>query len=141
MLTLEARALGQKEPIVPEWSAPLPPELDGAPSIPLRDLIAAVVRTEVRAFEQRQREGRLLRVLTPDQVREGAARGKIDSGGRDLHQPVDEDAAVATALQAFEDGLYLVLVDDAEVRELEAPVRLRPDSRLLFLRLSLLAGG
>ena len=141
MLTVEARALGQKEAIVPEWSVALPPELDGKEAVTLRELIAAVVRAEVRAFQQRQREGRLLRVLTPEQVREGAARGKIDSGGRDLNQPVDEESAVTTALQAFEDGLYLALVDGAEVRELDAPVTLGPDSRLLFLRLSPLAGG
>jgi hypothetical protein len=141
MLTIDARAVGQKRALVPEWSVPLPPELENGAGTTLRDLITAVVRTEVRAFKERQREARLVQVLTPEQIRQGETRGKIDSGGRDLKQPVDEDGAVRTALQAFEDGIYLVLVDDAEQRELDAPVRLRPDSRLLFLRLSLLAGG
>jgi hypothetical protein len=141
MLTIEARAVGQKKALVPEWSVPLPPELENGSGATLRDLITAVVRTEVRAFKERQREARLVQVLTSEQIGQGAVRGKIDSGGRDLKQPVDEDAAIRTALQAFEDGIYLVLVDDAEQRELDAPVRLRPDSRLLFLRLSLLAGG
>jgi hypothetical protein len=62
-------------------------------------------------------------------------------GGRDLDQKVDADEAVATALEAFEDGLYLVVVDGQELRNLDAQVFLQPDSRVAFVRLTLLAGG
>jgi len=65
----------------------------------------------------------------------------VDMGGHDLQPEVDEEAAVAAALQAFQDGLYLVILDGEEQKELERPVRLRAESRLTFLRLTLLAGG
>ena len=58
-----------------------------------------------------------------------------------LDQQVDENEAVKTALQAFEDGIYLVLVDGIEQRSLDAVVPVSSESRVLFLRLSLLAGG
>jgi hypothetical protein len=49
--------------------------------------------------------------------------------------------AVATALQAFEDGIFLVVIDEQEQRTLDQEVFVQPDSRLTFIRLSMLAGG
>lgn len=142
MITIDARALGKRQALVPAWSIPFPPEwpAEGAP-VTLRELIARVVRSEVEAFRQRQEERRLLRVLTAAEVADGEARGKIASGGSDLLQEVDAEAAVTTALQAFEDGLYLVLIDGDEARELDRELFVRPESRITFLRLALLAGG
>jgi hypothetical protein len=54
---------------------------------------------------------------------------------------VDDDVAVAVALQAFEDGLYFVFLDGQQQEDLDAEVRLRPDSTLTFIRLVALAGG
>jgi len=142
MLTIEARALGRKKPLVPEWSVPVPPAAAGGDgALTLRELIAGIVRQEVQAFRGRQEARRFLRVLSPEEIEEGAARGKVDMGGHDLQPEVDEEAAVAAALQAFQDGLYLVILDGEEQKELERPVRLRAESRLTFLRLTLLAGG
>lgn len=141
MLTLEARAIGRKQPLVPEWTVPLPPQIEAGDPLTLRDLLTAVVRSEVSAFKTRQSERRLLQVLTPEQIEKGAARGRIHSGGSDLHQQVNEDEAIRVALQAFEDGIYLVLLDGVEQRLLDAPVRVTTECRLLFLRLTLLAGG
>jgi len=83
----------------------------------------------------------MVQVLSAKEIEAGAARGKVDSGGRDLNQEVDEEEAVGVALQAFEDGLYLVIIDDREYRELDAEVFLQPESRITFLRLIMLAGG
>ena len=83
----------------------------------------------------------MLRVLTERQIAEGLEAGAIRSGDSEAATDVDEDAAVATALLAFEDGLYSVLVDDEPVESLEAAITVRPDMRLLFLRLVALAGG
>jgi hypothetical protein len=144
MITLEARALGRKTPLSPQWSIPAPAldRAEGAEPLTLRALIAGIVRDEVHAFTERQEQRRLLNVLTEQQIQEAAARGKVDMGGRaEELAPADEEGAVATALQAFEDGLYLTLIDGVEYRDLDAPVRLAPDSRITFLRLTMLAGG
>ena len=54
---------------------------------------------------------------------------------------MDAEAAVGAALQGFEDGLYLVIVDGVEQRSLDSQVYLTADSRLVFLRLTFLAGA
>ena len=82
-----------------------------------------------------------MRVLSTQEIDQGAARGKVDSGGRQLHQSVDEGSAIATALQAFEDGLYLVILDGREHRDLDEQIFPGPDSHLTFLRLVMLAGA
>jgi hypothetical protein len=140
MITISGKALGRKKPLFADWSIPLPPDA-GDGGLTLRDLIGRVVRAEVDAFRTRQQERALFRALTARQIEEGAARGKVEMGGRDLAQEVDADEAVAVALQAFEDGLYLVAVDGQEQRSLDVPVRLNDDSRVAFIRLTLLAGG
>ena len=142
MVTISGKAVGRKKPLFADYSIAFPPDLKGdGDNITLRDLIARVVRTEVAAFKHRQAERRLIHALTAKQIDEGADKGKIAMGGSDLKQEVDEDAAVGTALQAFEDGLYLVIVDGEEHKELDREVYLQPDSRVAFLRLTLLAGG
>jgi hypothetical protein len=141
MLTLSGKALGRKKPLFADWSIPLPPELAGE-GVTLREVISRIVREEVASFEQRQAERGLVRVLTARQIETGVQKGKIDMGGRDEPpQPVDPGAAVRTALQAFEDGLFLVVIDGTEHRSLDQQVFLQPDSRITFVRLVLLAGG
>ena len=82
-----------------------------------------------------------MRVLSNAEIADGAARGKVDPGGRSPTGPVDEDAAIGAALQGFEDGLYLVILDGVEQRSLDAQIYPKPDSRLVFLRLTFLAGA
>ncbi len=142
MLTLSARAAGRRRPLVPDWQIPWPPDdASAGEPLTLRQLITRIVQHEVAAFRQRQEERKLVRILTDKEIAAGLEKGRVDPGGRDLGQVVDADAAVATALQAFEDGLYLVFLDEVEQRELDRQVYVRPDSRLVFVRLVLLAGG
>jgi hypothetical protein len=141
MLTVSATAIGRKRPIVADFSVPVPDGLATGQTLLLRDVIEHVVRAEVAAFRDRQAERRLFRALTAKQIEEGLAAGKVTAGGSDLDQAVDVDQAVATALEAFSDGLFLVVVDDAELQDLNAVVPLAESSRLTFIRLTMLAGG
>jgi hypothetical protein len=138
-LTIDARLLGQKRPLFSGWRLELAPG-DHA-SLSLRQLIGHVVAAEVRAFQRRQAERRLARVLSPEQIEQGLARGKVELGERDLDQQVDDAAAIAAALQAFEDGLYFVFVEGEQITALEAEIELRPETRVSFVRLVALAGG
>jgi hypothetical protein len=141
VLTIGAKAIGQKKPLFADWFVPLPPELHDS-SVTLRDVITRLVMGDVAAFKKRQSQRQLVRVLSARELEEGAEKGRITLGGSAVPpQAVDEDAAVATALQAFEDGLYLVVIDEQEQRSLDNQVFLRIDSRITFIRLTLLAGG
>lgn len=138
-LRIEAAVAGRRRAGTAEHTLAL--DLGPPTPIPLRALIEAVVRAEVAAFRERAEEQRFVRVLTERAVAEGAERGVIRSGGTEAATEVDTGEAVAAALLAFEDGLYKVILDDDPVDDLDAAVELRPDSKLLFLRLVALAGG
>ena len=144
MLTITGKALGRKKPLFEDFSIPLPPQLspggEGGETT-LRDLITHVVRGEVAAFKNRQEERKLIKALSASDIAKGATRGKIDMGGRDLEQNVDVEEAIGVALQAFEDGVYLVIVDGEEKRSLDAQIFIQPDSSVAFVRLVMLAGG
>ena len=144
-ITVAGRAVGSRRPLFADFSVPVPPAANGGDGgLTLRQLVARVVAAEVDAFRDRQDARRLDRVLSPTAIAQGIARGKVDPAAKPAavtDQTVDTDAAVAHAWQAFEDGIYLVLIDDVEHRDLDAQVYLRPDSRLTFIRLVFLAGA
>ena len=84
----------------------------------------------------------MFRTLTARQIEVGVEKGKIEMGGSEVPaQAVDDEQAVAVACQAFEDGMFLVVIDEQDYRELDREIHVRPDSRITFVRLSLLAGG
>jgi hypothetical protein len=139
-VTVKGKIIGQSRAPFPDWSVVLASPGDGTP-LTLRELLRRVVSAEVDAFRLRQEERRLTRVLTPAALAEAAVRGKVDLGGHDLNHAVDPEAAVAVALQAFEDGLYFVFVDEQHQQDLDRAVPLREQSEILFLRLIPLAGG
>jgi hypothetical protein len=140
---VETKIVGKKVRPLDGWSVPTPPPESGGgdSGLTLRQLITRVVRGEVDAFEERQRANRFLRVLSEREITARAVAGKIDSGGRAPSDPVDVDGAIAAALQGFEDGLYLVILDGTEQKKLDQRVYVKSDSRMVFLRLSFLAGA
>ena len=142
MLTISGKAVGQKKPLFADFSLPPPAELSESGGVTLRELLERIVREEVAAFRRRQRDRQVIRVLTSRQIAEAAERGKIEMGASEAEpQEVDEDAAVAAALTAFEDGLYFVVIDGDQHCELDRQLFLQPDSHLTFVRLTMLAGG
>ncbi len=99
MLSIEARALGRKRPLVPSWSVPAPAQAATGQGMSLRDLLEAVVRGEVQAFEEKRQARLFLRALSTKEIEDSAARGKVDMGGKeDQGQAADPDQAFATAL-------------------------------------------
>lgn len=143
-IVVQTRQLGSRRKLLEDWSCDLPPQDDagfGDGGLTLRELIERIVQREVKAFRDRQNRNRLVHVLSAHEIEAQAEKGRVLSGGSELAQTVDEEAAVATALQAFEDGLYIVILDEREQRDLGARVYLQEDSTLVFLRLTFLAGA
>jgi hypothetical protein len=140
--TVEGKVVGQKAPVFSDWHIELPPIEDNkGGSLRLRDLITSIVVKEVEAYRGRQQERKLARIMTKQEIKQGANVGRVDPGGRDLKQTVNTEEATATALQAFEDGLYFVFIDDVQQMNLDSEVSLKASSKVLFLRLTALVGG
>ncbi|MEO5887159.1 MAG: hypothetical protein ABIQ77_05790 [Anaerolineales bacterium] len=141
-LTVEGKVIGQKRPIFTDWHIELPPvEGNNGDRQKLRDLITSIVVKEVDAFITRQEERKLARVMSRQEIKQGMEHGKVESGERDLGQKVNTTNSIATALQAFEDGLYFVFIDEVQQIDLDSEVFLKANSKIVFLRLTALIGG
>jgi len=138
-IRVEAAVPGRRKAGTAEHALSLP--IAEGTVLALRDLLDAVVRGEVAAFRARAEENSLLRVLTEREIADGVEVGVVRSGAAEGSSDPNDDAAVETALLAFADGLFSVLVDDEPVESLDEEVTVSPQMRLLFLRLVALAGG
>jgi hypothetical protein len=132
---VEARVIGQPGEVVDRDHSALTGETT------LRALLVALVHDEVAAHDERRQAGRLLRVLTPADLAAGTTAGRITSGGLATPRAPEPEVAVARALEAFGDGLYLAVLDGAQLTDLDAPLTVTPTSRLRLVRLVALAGG
>ena len=143
-MLVATKALGSKKPLFADFSVPLPPGWDdgGDGGKTLRDVIEAVVRHEVGAFQKRQSDRQFLNALTAQEINDAVERGKVTMGQSDVDiQAVDVDQAIDSALVAFEDGIFLVVIDEQVYKSLDQTVFLNVDSCLTFVRLTLLSGG
>lgn len=107
----------------------------------LEELLQALVRAELAAFAERQRERSLLRVLTPTDLVRGVESGRYATEPRPQQQAPSYDDAWARAREAFEDGLYVVFLDEQQVESLDDTILVTADTRLRLVRLVALAGG
>jgi hypothetical protein len=141
-IMVEGKVAGQKRSLFTDWRIELPPvDENQGDHLKLRDLITLIVRKEVEAFQLRQEERKLAQVMSQQEIERSVVTGKVDPGEHDLQQHVIVDEAVGVALQAFEDGLYFVFVDDVQQTSLDSEVYLKTNSKVLFLRLTALVGG
>jgi hypothetical protein len=141
-IMVEGKVVDRKRSLFTGWRIELPPPNENqGDHLKLRDLITSIVMKEVEAFQLRQEESKLARVMSRQEIERSAISGKVDPGERDLQQQVHVEEAVAVALQAFEDGLYFVFVDEVQQTSLDSEVFLKTDSKVVFLRLTALVGG
>jgi hypothetical protein len=142
-ITVEARAAGQRAPLMTRVRVPLALPEDGG-GLCLRDVLVQVVRQEVQASRGWQEERLLLRVLTPNHIWQAAGGSKVVARGAGqvpLAGDLDEVATVVIALKAFVDGLYVVFLDGMQREDLDAKVFPTPENTLTIIRLVALAGA
>lgn len=110
------------------------------PIATVRQLLALIVEQQIDDFKRRNQDARFLRVLTERDVEAGLETGRVRSGAQEPDGRLpDMEQSIAAAMTAFQDGLYFVFVNDAQVESLEQAV---DDVRdVLFVRLTPLAGG
>jgi hypothetical protein len=139
---VSGRAVGSRRALFDDWSVPLnPDDFGGGEGLTLGELIEKIVHAEVQAYEQRREARRLDRVMSAAQIERGAAQGKVSPEGKNTPPAPNADEAVDVALQAFEDGLYLVAIDGREAKSLDETVFINAGSRVTFIRLVFLAGA
>lgn len=138
---VETKAIGTRADLVPRFEVPLPPGVNEHGTLRLRDLIALTVRAERLADERRRASQTIERVLTQRDLDHGLRAGAIRTGSRTTPAGPPTDQAIAAALEAFTDGLFLVALDGKQITDLDTPIAPRAGSTVTYLRLVALAGG
>ena len=117
----------------------LPFPLEDTPST-VRELIVQCVHTCVTQYNERVRRGESTVPLSSAQMDAMSETGKFAFGINYGQKEANEVSAVETALQAFEDGLFRVFLNNEELTDPNAPILLHENDRVIFIRLTMLAG-
>ena len=132
---VKVKALGKRKDVLPPRPYELP---EGISS--LRGLLTAFVEAEVDRYNSKDTEAPLLSCLTAEEIEAQSETGKVSFGRLWSDRKADKAKAVQTAIQAFDDGLVRVLMDDVELTELDTPLKIHEGAVFTFVRLTFLAG-
>ncbi len=117
----------------------LPFPLEHTPAT-VRELIVESVHTCVTQYNERVRRGESTFPLSDAQMDAMSETGKFAFGINYGQKEAQEATAVETALQAFEDGLFRLFLNSEELTDLNAPIQIQENDRLIFIRLTMLSG-
>jgi len=106
----------------------------------LKDLIQACVKSEVKKYNDNKTTINLISFLTPSAIQDQSETGKISFGDTENTQLADLEKSIATVLQGFVDGLFVVFIDEEEIKDLDQKINLEGEPPITFLRLSFLTG-
>ncbi|MGG1675743.1 hypothetical protein ACIFOT_08315 [Neobacillus sp. NRS-1170] len=108
----------------------------------LRELITQVVTENVETFNNKASnpETPLINFLSNSDIEQQAQAGKVGFQILYNDKKADLTRAIETAIQAFEDGLYRVFINDEEAEQLDTPLDITEDTEVVFIRLTMLTG-
>lgn len=106
----------------------------------VRQLIEETVKTCVKDYKERREGQELLKGLTKEEIEDQAAAGKVSFGVNYGERDADLEEALSNALQSYEDGIYRIFIEDEEAGALDAPAFITEETKLTFVRLTMLAG-
>ena len=103
-------------------------------------LIRESVRTCVTAYNERVRNGENAKPLSAEDIESMSEIGKIAFGINYGEKEADEQSAIDTAIQAYEDGLFRIFIGDEDAGELSSTVDISDGERVTFIKLTMLTG-
>ncbi|WP_312476606.1 hypothetical protein [Neobacillus sp.] len=104
------------------------------------ELISELVSINVRAFNERQEDIPFGQFFTKEEMIQSGAAGKVDFAVVYNEHKANEEDAIKTAIQAFQDGFFKVFIKDVE-QGVESPsIQLNDGDHLVFIKLTMLAG-
>lgn len=132
---LSMKAAGKRKAVLEHVPYEIPEEV-----VTLRDFLTALVKIEVKRYNEKGTDVRVIPYLTKEEIDEKAAVGKVGFGRIYSEKQADPAKAVVNALQCFEDGLVRVFQNETELKTLDTPVILQPEDTFTLIRLTFLAG-
>lgn len=82
----------------------------------------------------------VLKVLSPEEVEEKAAQGKVAFDVKYNLRLQSEQKAIDNAIQSFKDGIVAVFIDGERYEKVDDVVKLQEGSDVTLVRLTFLAG-
>jgi hypothetical protein len=137
-LIVSAKQIGRKHPILDQNIIEIA-DIGHQPT--LAELISAVVTQQVLAYQTRAAEKSIFPIFNIEQIADQAATGKVGFGAIYNDAAIDLNKSIATATQAFEDGIFAVFADDLQINQLTDTINLTNKTVMTFIRLTFLAGS
>jgi hypothetical protein len=106
----------------------------------LRDLVEQIVTINVEQYNNRTVDELLVAALSEQEIKDKADHGKVGFNVRYNPSQQDLNKAIENASLSFRDGLYKVFINDVEIEQWQQDISINEDDRILFLRLTMLAG-
>ena len=106
----------------------------------VRALIMETVKYCVESYNQRAENVDVLSVFSKEQIDDKAMSGKIAFGVNYGENKADLQKAEDDAIEAFNDGVAVLLIDDERAEELDQKIDLKNIGSLTFIKLIMLAG-
>lgn len=132
-LTIQLKRLGKKKIKSVHY------HIDIIPSN-LQQLIETFIRAEVQRYNDRINDDQIISFLTTEQITKQQASGKIDFKAMNNRTQALEKEALASAIQGYQDGLFVVFIDDLEITDLNQAITLTEQSTITFIRMTFLTG-
>ena len=132
-INIKLKKLGKKK--IKTFEVTLEKEVEN-----LESLIVEMVKCEVKRFNDERDNPQLISFLSDTAIREKAQEGKVAFGDIANRDKALESEAIENALLAFKDGLFVVFVDDEEIKELNQNIKIDVSSEVVFMRLTFLTG-
>lgn len=134
MITITGRLIGMQKPLFEPWSIEIEPYLDGNDDWTLSELIEMVVLEAATIFKTPPHDKAFLQSVNA-QITIPAVSVSKDAQSEQAAMDSQIGEAIASALQAFEEDVYLVVLDNEDVMDLDDEIELKPDSKVTFVRL------
>ncbi len=129
------KQIGKRKPIIDGQDLQLL-----QPATTLRELIEQIVTINVEQYNNRTVDELLLAALSEQDIKDKADHGKVGFSVRYNPSQQDLNKALENASLSFRDGLYKVFINEVEIEQWQQEISIKEDDRILFLRLTMLAG-
>ena len=133
MLRIQLKKLGKKKVKTIDFNISTLPKT-------LQELIEVCVQTEVQTYNDKRQNLLLMPFLSAKEMQNQAEKGKISLGDNENKTLAVTEEAIANAIQGFKDGIFVVFINDDEIKDLQQPITINSDTIITFIRLTFLTG-
>ena len=107
----------------------------------VKELIEESVHTCVSLYNQRWDKKDAAMPLSDSEIEDMSEIGKIAFGINYGSKKAEEDLAVQTAIQAYEDGLVRIFLNQEELGDIGQEITVSEGDCLLFIKMTMLSGA